>query len=385
MCWVWGILRVTTQCVCPFCSPCKQCRSFLSAGCLAAKIKYYEMTKHKFHQSIYFEDNNGNRLFLFQLINFGVSTDELKFSFTYPKSGAGVVYSEDSTFTDPTDIVSRVSEITYHNDGSFLHKFPAEFEQSSPIYKNPFGKGARRTPLNKLTHWEAIIAYTVVNYSICRKPFTDDSFIVPYDCNLFAGEPFECLICIGNSSNLLLIPDPGENSVSRINNIGEQIDLMLIFTKTSYCGQEIQIPNGNMRFLAKLNSIQIVNKRSERSKIERSLMLTIKLGNFGCITNTELIGNNDPTRGIGIDFQKLQNYPSGLGPSSWVWVIPTTNQFLPPDVLALLNRVRQNQTQSINVSLQGTPLPFNFVASIGNAGPGNDFGFTGEVIIIYKT
>jgi hypothetical protein len=224
------------------------------------------MAKHKFHQSIFFEDNNGNRLFLFQLINFGVSTDKLKFSFIYPKAGTGAVYSDTNTFTDPADIVSQVSEITYHNDGSFLHKFPSESEQSSPIYKNPFGKGARRTPLNKLTHWEGIIGYTVVNYSICRKPFANDSFIVPYDSNLFAGNPFECLICVGNSSNLLLIPDPGENAVSRINNIGRQIDLMLIFTKTSYRGQEIHIPNSNVRFLATNNLIRIIYNRSAQPK-----------------------------------------------------------------------------------------------------------------------
>lgn len=207
-----------------------------------------------------------NRLFLFQAINFGVAKDELKFSFTYPKAGTFTVYSKAHTFTDPTDIVSQVAEITYHNDGSFLQKFPAEFEQSSHIYRNPFGKGARRTPLNKLTKWEAIIGYTVVDYSICRKPFTDDAFVVPYDGNIFAGEPFECIICLGNSSNILLIPDPVDQTISRINNVGERIDLMLIFTKTNYRGQELRIPNSDIRIWSTSNVLRILYNRDARPK-----------------------------------------------------------------------------------------------------------------------
>ncbi len=220
------------------------------------------MTNQKFHQSIFFEDSKGNKLFLFQLINFGTTKDELKFSFTYPQAGTGTIYSETHTFTDPTDIISQVTEITYHNDGSFLQKFPSEYNKSSPIYKNPFGTGRRRTPLNKLSKWEGIIGYTVVDYDICRKPFNDNSVIVPFDSNIFAGEPFECIICIGNSSNDLLIPDYGENVVTRIKNVGNQIDLMLIFTKTNYRGQEIIIPSSDIRIWSTSNILKIYFNRS---------------------------------------------------------------------------------------------------------------------------
>jgi hypothetical protein len=221
------------------------------------------MNNKRFHKSIYFEGLEGYKYFLFQLVNFGTIKDELKFSFTYPKSGTGTVYSETHTFTDPTDIISQITEITYHNDGSFLQKFPSEFDKSKPIYKNPFGQGKRRTPLDKLTSWEGIIGYTVVDYNICRKPFVDNSVVVPFDALFFAGEPFECIICLGNSSNNSLLQDVGENIVTRIKDIGNNIDMILIFSKSNYKGQEIEIPGTDINIWSTNNVLKVFYNKSK--------------------------------------------------------------------------------------------------------------------------
>jgi hypothetical protein len=149
----------------------------------------------------------------------------LRVSFIYPSAGTGVVYSDTSTFTDPTDILAMSGEVTYHSDGSFLHKFPNQPVHNSPTYKNPFGSGARRTPLNKLTGWEPILAYTVVNYGICRKPYSEDGFLVPYNPHLFGGEPFVCLIGLGADSNSLPDVDLTKEVVVRIKDVGDGIDL----------------------------------------------------------------------------------------------------------------------------------------------------------------
>jgi hypothetical protein len=215
--------------------------------------------RYKFHKSIYFEDKNSNKLFLFQLVNLGKTTDELKFTFNYPKAGTGIVYSETSSFTDPTGIQGLSGEITYHSDGAFLHKFPNQTAEGSPMYKNPFGIGKRRTPLPKLKEWEPILVYTVVDYGICRKPFLEDGFLVPHNPYLFAGEPFACIIGLGNSSNTLPNFDPTKEVVARIKDVGNDIDLVLNFTKTNYKGQEIRIPNTDIRIWSTHNIIQVMS------------------------------------------------------------------------------------------------------------------------------
>lgn len=220
-------------------------------------------TRHKYHRSIFFPDKDSNRLFLFQVINFGKHTDELKFTFNYPDAGTGIVYSEARTFTDPTDIMSQTSEITYHNDGTFLHKFPDELNPKGMIYKNPFKPGARRTPLRNLSKWEGILEYTVVDYDICRKPFSKDAFLLPYDSAFFGGEPFRCIICLGSSDNRDLIVDAGEELVARLSGAAEGVDLLMVFTKTDYRGQEIQIPGGP-RIWSTSNVLNVVYNRDAR-------------------------------------------------------------------------------------------------------------------------
>jgi hypothetical protein len=212
--------------------------------------------KYKFHQSIYFEDMHSNRLFLFQVINFGKIKDEMKFAFNYPGAGTGVVHSDTSTFSDPTDILAMRAEITYHSDGSFLNKFPSQPMHGSPIYKNPFGTGKRRKPLDMITEWEPILSYTVANYSICRKPYSEDGFLVPYNPCMFGGEPFVCIIGLGLSSNSLPQVNPTKEVVARIKHVGSGLDLVLNFTKTSYRGIEIRIPNTEICIWSTNNVLQ---------------------------------------------------------------------------------------------------------------------------------
>jgi len=214
--------------------------------------------KNKFHRSVYFEDGKSDKLFLFQLINFGKNTDELKFAFNYPAAGTGTVYSPPSTFSDAGDIVGTSGEITYHSDGSFLHKFPNQIPDGGPSYVNPFGTGLRRTPLNQLTEWEPILVYTVVDYGICRKPLSGDAFMVPFNPHIFEGDPFTCVIGVGSSANVLPSVDPTQEVVTRIPSIGNGLDLVLDFTKTKYRGREIRVPDTDIRIWSKHNELRVL-------------------------------------------------------------------------------------------------------------------------------
>jgi hypothetical protein len=106
-----------------------------------------------------------------QILNLGKGADdELKFVFTHSPSGVGGVYTESKGEWSHNDIQRLQPEISYHSDGSMLMKLPSYSERTETIYKNPIGTGERRKALADIFLWEPIVKYTVLDYSLCKKP-----------------------------------------------------------------------------------------------------------------------------------------------------------------------------------------------------------------------
>ena len=95
------------------------------------------MAKPKVNISLYFQDVSGREFFLFQVINYGTDTDELKFSFNHPDAGTGVVYTEAESGVSDFDIIKPYAEITYHSDGLILQKLPKYSERDSIVSVDP--------------------------------------------------------------------------------------------------------------------------------------------------------------------------------------------------------------------------------------------------------
>ena len=201
-------------------------------------------------KSIYFRDIKNSEYFLFQIINFGKDTEHLKFIFTSKKDSAGIAYTESDTTFEKSDIIGRHGEITYHNDGIILFKFPGGNNQKNNLYKNPFGEGIRKLPLKEIREFIPIISYKIADYSLCRKKESKSPIYVPSHRRIFDGTPFECILYLGHMS----YANPP------INDVADKIDLIVWFFKSDFRGQVRQIPNTKIKVTIK-NVINVVEKR----------------------------------------------------------------------------------------------------------------------------
>ena len=214
------------------------------------------------NKSLYFHDDNHNEYFLFQVLNYGKTTDELKFVFNSIRSGTAIVYTP-SGVSQPSkeDIIIPYAEISYHNDGIMLGKLPKYKNGDSNDYFNPFGKGIKRIPLNQIGEFVPIIKYTVVNYRLCKKSTSTDAIMLPFNKNIFNGEPFECVIWLGN----MAYADPpnykADEMIYRINDIAHNIDLIVWIYKSDYRGEIIPLPNTSLNVFNTGNIIQAVEKK----------------------------------------------------------------------------------------------------------------------------
>jgi hypothetical protein len=221
------------------------------------------MTKPKFRKSIYFTDHSGNIRFLVQVLNIGKGiTDELKFVFTHSASGVGGVYTESEGEWSHGDIIRLQPEISYHSDGSMHIKMPSYSERTETIYKNPMGAGSRRKHLADIFFWEPIIKYTILDYSLCKKPIHSTAIVIPNHSSIMDGTPFNCVLFLGNSS----IPSPKERvdlGVFRLSGLTTNLDLLCCFYESDYKGEYRRIPNTTERVLFKGNIIQTVIHRED--------------------------------------------------------------------------------------------------------------------------
>lgn len=195
------------------------------------------MAEVKFKTSIFFVDSEGGKRFLFKVINYGQETDELKFIFNHPESTDAIILNkEDGKY--PEEITIRdYGELSYHSDGSLLWKLPKTKDGIEKVIDNPHGTGTRRTPLTALDEWEPVILGNIIRYKNCLTGLTQDARILPENDVIFSGDPFEYYIFLGHMK-YQKPPNNGSNElIYRVNDIGENIDLILWVRKSNYYGE----------------------------------------------------------------------------------------------------------------------------------------------------
>ena len=214
-----------------------------------------------YEKSIYFRDIENNEHFLFQIINYGKDTEHLKFVFNSPKDSTAITYTESDTSFEKSDIIGRNGEITYHNDGTILFKFPKGNNQNNNPYINPFGNGISKLPLQEIRDWIPIISYKIADYSLCKKTESKFPVFVPTHEKIFNGTPFKCIIYLGH----MAYANPPNNGpiemIFRLNDVAENIDLIIWFFKSNFRGQIHRIPNTDIDVAFK-NVINVVEKNS---------------------------------------------------------------------------------------------------------------------------
>lgn len=214
------------------------------------------MAKSKFSASIYFTDDKNELRFLFQIINIGRNSDELKFIFNSPTVSTAVIYSDDTKPYILDALITNYGEVTYHADGSVLYKFPGA--RLSDKYKNPTGTGSRRTPLEHITKWEPVIQGKIIRYSDCKKQPSNDQVYIPQNKGIFSGNPFEYIALLCRSDFKFPDVSSPDEIIFRLPNIASNIDLVVIITKSNYSGAPFRL--GDTEYINDNNLIQVIEK-----------------------------------------------------------------------------------------------------------------------------
>jgi hypothetical protein len=199
------------------------------------------MSRARFSGSIYFLDTSKVHYFLLQVINIGKEGDTLKFVFNSPSSASEVVYTQSRAEFGTGDFVRPYAEVTYHNDGTVLYKFPKHNNRTETIYKNPHGKGKRRVPIDEIGVWEPIIRGTVVQYGLCRRDPSEDMVMIPENPMIFNGSPFQFVVFLGNLRYANPPNDKATEMLYRINDVARKIDLLVWLYKTDYRGTWLKV------------------------------------------------------------------------------------------------------------------------------------------------
>ena len=201
------------------------------------------MGKPKFKRSIFFIDNNGDKRFLCKILNFGEEKDDLKFIFRHPESSDAIIHNSKGEKYPDESIFRYYGELTYHPDGSVLWKLPKTKKGEEKIVDNPHGTGTRRTRLSALEEWEPIVIGNIIRYQNCLDKLTGDAEILPEHDKIFNGEPFEYILFLGHMK-YQSPPNIGEEEfIYRINNIGNEIDMIIWVRKSEFKGELFEYGN----------------------------------------------------------------------------------------------------------------------------------------------
>jgi hypothetical protein len=111
------------------------------------------MSKNKVKLSVCFRDKDGHNRFLFYVLNYGKSKDEVKFSFNRSKDNTTIIAIEEGQVYPDDSLMRSFAELSYHEDGSLLWKYPRTKKEKNVLRTNPHGKGSRRTPLTEIGIW----------------------------------------------------------------------------------------------------------------------------------------------------------------------------------------------------------------------------------------
>jgi len=215
------------------------------------------MSKIKVNISVYFQCADSKEYFLFQVLNFGKDTDELKFIFNNPSSGTGGMYSESKNEFTGSELVRLQPEITYHSKGLLHIILPQYNDRISTEYKN---RQIRRAPLSEILEWSPFIRYTVVNYNLCKKPSASYKVVISANQKLFDGTPFECILFLGAKDNLTPLSKSTESTI-RVPDVANGLDLLVCVYKSLYRGEMMRIRNTDIQVWSTNNIIEIVEKK----------------------------------------------------------------------------------------------------------------------------
>ena len=220
-------------------------------------------SKLKFKKNIIFQHGD-NYYYLFKILNFGKEdTDELKFNFSNPSGGTGIIYIEDELNLDDDSIITSYGEMTYHQEGEIHHKFP-KYPIKERQYINPLGKGTKKQPLQEITEWEPLFELSIYDYELNRIKTdikTEDSYIVNDYTVTNAGYPFRIVTALvkGEYKPFSFI---SENRYMRnfiLKNVCTNIHLWMKFTPLEQNGYNITMKNGKKVFSIN-NTITILDR-----------------------------------------------------------------------------------------------------------------------------
>jgi hypothetical protein len=215
------------------------------------------MAEPKANISVCFRAQSGQDHFLFQVLNIGRATDELKFVFTDPEAGSAGVYNAKPDRFGQGDLIRLVPEVTYHSDGSLLFKMPSYSKRTSTIYRNPQQPNYRRTPLSEIDRWQGFLLYRVHTYEICKKVEISNPQFLTLDPSWFDGSPFECRLFLGNQH----YPTPIASEdilVQRITGFSDQLDLVILLSKIQARGFPMRIGETDQVVWSTANVIELI-------------------------------------------------------------------------------------------------------------------------------
>lgn len=138
-------------------------------------------------------------------------------------------------------IIRNYGELSYHSDGSLLWKLPESKKGHKRYVDNPQGTGSRRTPLNAISKWEPVVRGNIIRYKTCHTGLTNDARVLPNKKSLFNGEPFEYYIFLGNMRYQSPPNNKPNELIYRINDIGDNLDLILWVRKSEFHGEPFEI------------------------------------------------------------------------------------------------------------------------------------------------
>ena len=165
------------------------------------------------------------------------------------------------------------AEMSYHKDGSFLHKFK---DRGNIEYSNPYGEGERWTSTNCINDFQPIFNIAIRRMSIYNK--SSESLILKsresaYICEndeLFEPEGTYFLICYIRNKNFPVNRFTNSQSYSDIiTPLNDELDLCILIQRHSY---PIPKPYYSEHFKCMItpylnNSINFCNKESAKDEM----------------------------------------------------------------------------------------------------------------------
>lgn len=246
------------------------------------------MSKVKFKASIFFPDSDGEKRFLFKIINYGQETDELKFIFDHPKYENALIFNQEGKKYPDESIFRKYGELSYHSDGSLLWKLPETEEGHDKLVDNPHGTGSRRTALSALEEWEPVVHGNIIRYKTCYTSLTEDAQILPDKPEIFNGDPFEYYIFLGHMKYQKPPNSGSDELVYRINDVGKYIDMVLWVRKSQFYGEPFEF--GGKTVINDNNRVGIAEPRlqvDERGAVELDLKIL-----WNASWNTKVVDDN---------------------------------------------------------------------------------------------